>query len=127
MVRYQKKLNQWSKTHLSGIFIFNLIVLLMVLLNTAGYFKPFFFLNINAITFISMILAIFLLDATDKTMFAIAIVFFLIASFLKIVGITVWADRSMIYVYQSLILGFLLLSKNIFLYNNVGRNKNRKR
>ena len=124
---HRKNLNRWAEKHLAGLFIFNLVVLLMVLLNTAGYFKPFFFLNINAITFISLVLAIFLLGVADKTMFAIAIIFFLIASFFKIIGITIWADRSMIYTYQSLVLGFILLSKNILLKNNLGGEKKHKR
>jgi len=99
----------WVEKNLVGIFIFNLAVVIMVLLNTAQYFKPFFYLGINSIFFLSLILAVMLLGARARAMFIISIIFLLFAAFLKVVKIDVWADRASIYFYQSFFVGLALL------------------
>lgn len=102
-------LNQWAKNHLVGLFIFNITMSLLVLLNTAEYFKPFFFLGINVIFFIGLILSIPLLGAKSKSMFFISITFLVFASFLKILKIEIWAERTAVYTFQSLLIGVILL------------------
>lgn len=102
-------LNDWTKNHITGLFVFNLFILLMVLLSSAQYFKPFFYLGINSIFFLSLIFAVVLLGARVKTMFIISIVFLLFSAFLKVVKIDIWADRASIYYYQSLLIGLVLL------------------
>lgn len=102
-------LNQWAIDHLVGLFIFNIIMSLLVLLNTAEYFKPFFSLGINVIFFIGLILSIPLLGARSKSMFFISIVFLVFATFLKILKIEVWAERTAVYTFQSLLIGVILL------------------
>ena len=106
---YINKLNIWAKHYLSGLFIFNTILIILVLLNTAEYFKPFFFLGINVIFLISLILSVILLGAKSKTMFLISILFFVFSMVLKIFKIDVWADRASIYFFQAYFLGILLL------------------
>lgn len=111
--------NNWARTHLTGIFIFNLTVLLMVLLNAAEYFKPFIYLSINLIVFLSLIFSILFLGAKEKSLFVIAIIFFLFSAFLKTVKIDVWADRASIYAFQSFVLAVLLLFiGNFAIYND---------
>ena len=102
-------LNQWAIDHLVGLFIFNIIMSLLVLLNTAEYFKPFFFLGINVIFFIGLILSIPLLGARSKSMFFISIIFLVFAIFLKILKIEIWAERTAVYTLQSLLIGVILL------------------
>lgn len=104
-----KPLNQWAQSHLFGLFMFNIILVMLVLLNVAEYFKPFFFIGINVIFFTSLVLTIFLLGFRSKAMFLISMFFFLFAMFLKIVKIDIWADRASIYFYQAYLLGILLL------------------
>lgn len=106
---YIKLLNLWAQEHFLGLFIFNTILIVLVLLNTAEYFKPFFFLGINVIFFISIILSIILLGARSKTMFLISAVFFVFGIFLKVANINIWADRASIYFYQAFFVGILLL------------------
>lgn len=105
----KSSLKKWSEKHLTGLFVFNVALVLMVLLSTAQYFNPFFYLGINTIFFISLIISIFLLGARVKTMMAIAVIFLALTAFLKVVRVDVWADRASIYFYQSLFLGILLL------------------
>lgn len=107
--KYNVILNNWVKNHLLGLFVFNTILIILVLLNTAQYFKPFFYLGINSIFFISLLLAIFLLGVKSKAMFLITLLFLLFGVFLKIVKIDIWADRASIYFYQSFMLGVILL------------------
>jgi len=109
MEKIGKSVRVWVEKNLVGIFVFNLTVVVMVLLNTAQYFKPFFYLGINSIFFLSLILAIALLGARTKAMFVISIIFLLFAAFLKVVKIDVWADRASIYFYQSFFVGLVLL------------------
>ncbi|KKP40647.1 hypothetical protein A2130_03680 [Candidatus Woesebacteria bacterium GWC2_33_12] len=104
-------LNQWAIDHLVGLFIFNIIMSLLVLLNTAEYFKPFFFLGINVIFFIGLILSIPLLGARSKSMFFISIIFLVFAIFLKILKIEIWAERTAVYTFQSLLIGVILLTR----------------
>jgi len=109
---YRKQLNSWVNKHLVGLFVFNLIILFLVLLSNAGYFQPFFYLSINLITFISLILSIFLLGSSSRSMFVISILFLFFAGFLRFFQINIWAERSGIYAFQSFLLGlFLFLYK----------------
>ncbi|MBI3397345.1 hypothetical protein HY045_02615 [Candidatus Woesebacteria bacterium] len=109
------KLNNWIFKHLSGLFVFNLSLLMMVLLNTAGYFKPFYYIGINTIFFLTMILGILLLDLRTKSMFTISLFFLVFAAFLKIVKVDVWADRASIYFFEALIFGLILMVFELFL------------
>ena len=109
MEKVGKSVKVWVEKKLVGIFIFNLIVVVMVLLNTAQYFKPFFYLGINSIFFLSLILAVALLGSRTKEMFLISIIFLLFAAFLKVVKIDIWADRASIYFYQAFLIGLVLL------------------
>lgn len=102
------RLNKWSLSHFVGIAVFNIIMILLFLLYSAGYFKPFLPISINLIVVIGLILSILLLEVKSRAMFIICLFFWLFAAFLKIVKIDVWAERTTIYVYQSLVLGIVL-------------------
>lgn len=104
-----KILNKWAKKYMVGIFLFNIILSILVLLNAAEYFKPFFFLGINSIFFIMLILSIFLLGLVSKSMFIVSIIFLFFTAFLKTVNINIWAERTAIYTFEALIIGTILL------------------
>ncbi|MFC1624883.1 hypothetical protein ACFL15_00745 [Patescibacteria group bacterium] len=106
---WKKAIDKWARNNLSGLFIFNLIVIIMVLLSNAGYFHPFFYLSINVITFISLVLSVFLLRARNNSMFAISIFFMIFAGFLSYFKINIWAERSAIYSFQSFLIGLIIL------------------
>lgn len=108
-----RKIKVWSEGRIVGLFIFNALLVLLVLLHSAGYFAPFFPLTINTIVMVSLISSIFLLGTNSKAAFTLTLLFWLFAAFLKIVKIDVWAERTVIYSYEALIVGvFLFIMEN---------------
>lgn len=103
------KLANWSKDHFVGLFLFNGIILLLVLLSNAGYFSPFFPITINVIVLASLILAVILLGVSSRVIFLISLIFLIIALIFLFLDIRVWSERTMIYVFQSYVLGVVLL------------------
>lgn len=115
IVNYKTNLEditRWAKTHTLGLFIFNTTAILLTLLNTAQYFKPYYYLGVNEIFFICMIMSIFLLGVRSRAMFLISMLFLTFSMALKIVKVEVWSDRASIYFYQSFVLGLVLLLSN---------------
>lgn len=103
------KLKAWAYENILGLFIYNLSLILLLLLRSAGYFTPFFPLDVNIVFFISLILAVLLLKIRSKTVFGIAISFWLFAAFLRIVKVYFWAERSAIYAFEALMVGLIIL------------------
>lgn len=104
-----ERIQFWAQNKIFGLFVFNLLVMLLIVLRSAGYFSPFFPISINLIVFISLILAIFLLDIRSRSLFIIAFIFWMFAAFLRIVNVEVWAERTVIYTYEALVMGVFLL------------------
>ncbi|QQS38606.1 hypothetical protein IPM62_04460 [Candidatus Woesebacteria bacterium] len=102
------KTKAWANKHLSGLFTYNIILILLVLLHSAGYFHPFLPLTINIIVMISLILAVIMLGATSKVIFVISLFFLAFAELLLALGVGVWAERTMIYMFQAFILGLTI-------------------
>lgn len=109
MEKTNKLIKNWSLTHFTGIAVFNLILIFLFLLYSAGYFKPFVPISINLIVLIGLISSVFLLGAKAGFLFIASFIFFVFAGFLKVVGVDVWAERTTIYTYQSFVMGILLL------------------
>ncbi len=105
----KEKLTKWSLSHFVGIALFNLILIFLFMLYSAGYFKPFVPISINLIVFVGLVSSIFLLGSRSRTMFIVSLCFWLFAGFLKIVGIDVWAERTVIYTYEAFLIGVTLL------------------
>ncbi|MFA6073866.1 MAG: hypothetical protein WC758_07165 [Candidatus Woesearchaeota archaeon] len=108
-VKQKILIKKWAEENIAGLFLFNLIILLLVLLRFAGYFSPFLTININLIYLVSLILSVVLLKATSKMMFIVALSFWILATFLKCVKVDIWADRTIEYFFQALVVGILLL------------------
>ena len=104
-----RKLVNWSKNNLPGIFLFNLIIVILVLLRSANYFQPFFSLNINSIFFVGFILLPFLLKANYEALFSIAGLFWLLSALFKLFRVDIWAERSSIYCFQAFFIGLMIL------------------
>lgn len=104
-----EKFKFWSESHFVRIALFNIIMVLLLLLRSAGYFEPYFLLSINLIIFIGMLLGVVLLNANSKAMFIISLVFWILTACLRIAAINVWAERSALYSYQALVIGVVLL------------------
>lgn len=109
-----KKTQQWVFYHYLQIAAFNLIVILLFLLKSAGYFEPFFSITVNLIVMFAVISSIFLLGTNNRTMFLVFLIFWIFAAFLKLVGVDIWAERTTVYAYQALVLGvFLYILENL--------------
>lgn len=105
---------EWGNLHLFKMLIFNTILVFLVLLRSAGYFLPFFGISINFIVIIMLVFSIFLLNSNSRSMFLIAFLFWLFAALMKVLKIDVWAERTAIYTFEAMIVGFILLIKESF-------------
>lgn len=103
------KVESWSQSHLPGIFIFNILVILLLLLRSGGYFDPYFTITINVVIFVSLISSVVLLGVRSKTLFLIALIFWFFAGILRFLGIEVWAERTTLYTFQALLIGVVLM------------------
>ncbi len=103
------RMDTWSKDHLIGLFVLNLLIILLLLLRSGGYFAPYFVISINTVVFMALVGAIILIEARSRAIFLIALLFWVFALFLRILGIEVWAERTSIYTYQALFLGVVLI------------------
>lgn len=108
MNNFKKKIDAWAHNNISGILIFNCLLMLLVLLNTAGYFHPFLPLSISLIFFIALVSSAVFIKLGSKAMFVIALSFCVLAAFLKIVKVDIWAERTGVYVFEALIVGLVL-------------------
>jgi len=106
---YQKRMEIWSRNHIGDLALYNLIIIVLVLLHSAGYFHPFFPITINIISLIALVGAIILLGARTNLLFTLSAFFLIFAGLMLILNVRIWADRTMIYMFQSLVLGILLL------------------
>lgn len=94
--------------------LFTLIVVFLFLLRSAGYFQPYFPVGINFIMMIALILGILLLKFRSNVIFIITIVFWAFAGAIKLLKIDVWAERTSLYAFESLILGIVLFIYETF-------------
>lgn len=104
-----EKIKTWVADHYFNLIIFHGLVLLLFLLRSAGYFNPFLPISVNFIVLTSLVLSVFILGARSRAIFIIALAFWLFAGLIRIMQIEVWAERTAIYAYESLVLGVILL------------------
>lgn len=105
---FSNKVNAWVRSHQIQLAVFNVLIVMLVLIRSAGYFHPFFVLSVNFIVLTGLIAAIFLLGASARALFLVTLAFWIFAAFLKVIKIDVWAERTSIYTYQALVLGVVL-------------------
>lgn len=104
-----EKLHSWVNAHYLQLAVFNIFLLFLVLLRSAGYFEPFLSLTINLITMVSLVLITLLFNSKSGFMFLVAAFFWVGSAILRILGVEVWAERTAIYTVQALLLGIILL------------------
>ena len=105
----EDKLKIWIENKYFKIALFNIILLMLVLLRSAGYFEPFFIISINFIVLCGLFLSITLLGLGSRFIFLMALIFWVFSAIVKIAGVDVWAERISIYTYQALVLGVSLI------------------
>ncbi len=114
----ENKIKNWLLDYNYKLIIFNIIIVFLFLLRSAGYFQPYFTISINFIVIFGLVLSVFLLNANSRVVFVVVLVFWVFAGLLQLLRINVWADRTGIYAYESLVFGVLL-----FLFENMKNNK----
>lgn len=113
------RLHMWANNHHLNLIVFNLLIVSLFLLRSAGYFYPFYVLSVNFIVIFALVVSIWLLKANSRSMFVVTLFFWIFAGFLKIIRIDVWAERTAIYAYESLTLGVTLLLVEVLNKRNV--------
>ena len=109
MKNIRVRIEHWVKGHYLNLAIYNVFLVLLVLLHSARYFDPFWLVSINAIVLFALVASVFLLGATCNVFFVVTLVFWVFASVLRVIGINIWAERTTVYAYQSLVLAVVLL------------------
>ncbi len=113
-----EKIKIWVNRHYLQLAVFNLILIVLELLRSAGYFAPFFLISINFIVFIGLLLSVLILGANSKTIFIVSGFFLFITMIFSIFNLTVWAERSAIYFFESTLLAVIM-----FIVESVDINK----
>lgn len=108
--KFIPQLKEWMHTHYFHLALFNIILIILVLLRSAGYFEPYLPITIHTIVLISLLLLVFLLGVNSKVLFSITLLLWLFASLLGIVGIAVWAERTAVYAYEALVIAVILFA-----------------
>jgi len=118
------KLKAWINSHYLQLAVFNIYLIILVLLRSAGYFEPYLPITINLIFMSSLILSVFLLNLSTRASVILAVFFWALAAIFRILNIEVWAERAALYSYESLILSiFILMQKYL---STPKKNKNNK-
>lgn len=105
----RKDFEGWVESRSFGLFAFNLVIMLLVLLRSAGYFQPIFLLSINVVVLTGVILSVILLGFRSQELFLIAVAFWFLTGIFKVMRIDYWAERTSIYVFESVAIGVLIL------------------
>ncbi len=112
---FKRNINQlraWSQKRITGLFVLNLTLIILLLLHSAGYFSPYFYLNIDAIFFLTILLGIIILRIKSRIIFLISLIFLMFAGLLDLFRVDIWAERSGIYAYQALFIAVVFMIIN---------------
>lgn len=109
LVQKMVELRTWGDKNFLGLLFVNLVLMMLILLRSAGYFEPYLTITINLIILVMIIMIRFLLRVKGKVILEFSLFFLLFAMFLKVLNIEIWAERSMIYSYEALLVGIMLL------------------
>lgn len=112
--KFKRKIQEWSKKNFLQVAVFNIIMLILFLLRSAGYFEPYLAVSVNLIVIIGILLLIVLFGAGSRELFGFSLVFWLFASILKLFGIDRWAERTVVYTYEILVIGLVLTFLELF-------------
>jgi len=105
----QKSVSSWASRNHFRLILFNMIVIMLFLLHSVGYFAPFFPITINFIVLLCLIVSILIFRSGSKFFFSISILFWILATIFRFLQVDAWVERTTIYVFQSLIIGLVLL------------------
>jgi len=119
--KMEDKFKKWVLEYNYRLIVFNIIIVFLFLLRSAGYFQPYFPISVNFIVIFALILSYFLLGSNSKTVFLVTLIFWIFAGMLFILRINVWGERTGIYAFESLVFGTLLFLFEEFKIKNKNR------
>ncbi len=108
---YKKRIQELEEIigkRLLGLFIFNILLMILILMRSAGYFAPFFLISVDFIVFACIVFSIFLVGIRSKGVFLVALLFWGFAALLRLLSAGVWAERTAVYAYQAIVVGVVL-------------------
>lgn len=117
----KKDTEKWAYSNFFSIFIINLILLILFLLHSAGYFDPYFPITVNFVIIVGIFVATILLNLNIQILIVMAGAFWLFAGLLYLLRVNIWAYRTTLYVFQIFVLMIVLL-----LYQSLRSHKAKK-
>ena len=113
-------LKSWAEKKYLQLAVFNIFLVFLVLLKSAGYFDPYFPITINSIVVLGILASIILLKVDSKAPFTLAIIFWFFTALFRVLNIIPWAERMAIYAYESFAIGVIQ-----YLVESLTKNKKR--
>lgn len=98
-----------------------MVLMLLVVLHSLGYFHPFFTISAHFIINVALILSVLLLGARSIHIALFAATFWLGASFFQASGVTVWAERMSMYAYETFLLCILLYIVEMYFFSRTNK------
>ena len=95
--------------HQLNFFIYNLLIMFLILVHSLGYFHPYFEISANVIIVPAIILGIILIGIRSRHIFFLSTFFWVVAWSFQSLNIEVWAERVSIYTFESLVIGSVML------------------
>lgn len=110
---YAKRLKDWAKDNYLQIGIYNISIMIIMLLRSAGYFHPYLVISVNLVVLFALVMAIILFKPRSSLYFFVFLAFWIFAGILKVLEVDIWAERTSVYAFQSLLIAAIL-----FLFEN---------
>ena len=105
--KFSIELKNWTEKKYFQLAIFNIFLIFLVLLKSAGYFDPYFPITINSIVVAGILASIILLKVNSKFTFILAITFWFFTALFRVLSIIPWAERMAIYSYEAFAIGVI--------------------
>lgn len=122
-----RRITKWTQQKGYRLFIYQIILLLLVLMHSLGYFDPFFEITAHFIILTAIILSVFLLQMQSIQIYFVAFVFWIITCFFQLMSIEVWAERTSMYAFESLCIATVsLLCASVSIHHS-GKKQYKKR
>lgn len=105
----ENQIASWAQKNLARLFIYEIILMSLVLLHSLGYFHPFFVISAHFIIIFGLVLSVVLLRTRSNHIALFCVIFWLGALIFESLQIIVWAERLAMYAYETLLLCTVLI------------------
>lgn len=105
----ESQIASWAQKNLARLFIYEIVLMTLVLLHSLGYFHPFFVISAHFIIIFGLVFSVVLLRTRSNHIALFCIVFWLGALVFESLQVIVWAERLAMYAYETLLLCTVLI------------------